>query len=245
MKCPVNWEIETLTEDWEWSILHLDWLHCLEERVAEGADIPVTPEEYDDLLEDADTYELDHLISNLRLRRSQAVELYLRRAGRLAGLSFLTPAEHGKHFRATVRKDEVAERSNGGPSLFWMNYSGTDLKSTFWIWFRMFFDSVLAEESDNFFLHPTIVYDRVNDPNEKLYDTPAGRLWQKFLTLTNLRICMNTLRPVGACEGNLTSFLCYDIHIDAKVAHCYPVSEGEAHQIMDGGEIVINDWLNC
>jgi hypothetical protein len=56
---------------------------------------------------------------------------------------------------------------------------------------------------------------------------------------------MNTLQPVGACDGELTSFLCYDIHIDAKIVHCYPVSEADAKRIMDGGEIVVNDWLSC
>jgi hypothetical protein len=243
MQCPVTWDKETLIEVWEWSILHLDWLRCLDERVAEGSDIPVTPEEYVDLFED--TYELDHLLINLKLRRDDAVELYMKRAGRLAGIIFMTPAEHGKHFRATVPKEDVAERSKGGPSLFWTNYSRDDLRSTFWVWFRIYFDSVVAEESSNFFVHPTIAYNWLIDPDERLYGTPVGRLWHKFLSLTNLRICMNTLQPVGACDGELTSFLCYDIHIDAKIAHCYPVSESEADRIMEGGEVLINDWLNC
>jgi hypothetical protein len=246
MRCPVNWEADTLTENWEWSILHLDWLHCLEERIPDGSDIPVTPEEYDDLLGDPkDAYELDHLLINLRLRRPEAVELYMKRAGRLAGLTFMTPAEHGKHFRATVPKDEVAMRSKDGPSLFGVTYSSERLKSTFWTWFQMFFDSAVAYESNNFFVSHMIVYNCVNEPDGELYGNPVGKLWQKFLTLTNLRICMDTLRPVGACDGELTSFLCYDIHIDAKTAHCYPVSEAEAQRIMGGGEVVMNDSLNC
>lgn len=206
----------------------------------------MTPEEYDDLLDDTgDTYELDQLLSNLGLRRDDAVKLYMTRAGRLAGLAFLTPAEHGKHFRATVPREEVAVRSKEGPSLFWVNYSSEQLKSTFWVWFQMYFDSMLADESGNFFIYPMIVYDRVIKPGEDLYNTPVGKLWQKFLSHTSLRICMDTLQPVGACDGDLTSFLCYDIHIDAKTAHCYPVSETEAQRIMEGGEVVINDWLNC
>jgi hypothetical protein len=250
MRCPVDWDAETLTENWEWSILHLDWLHCLREQMAEGTDVPITPDEYDDLFEDNEnTYELDHLLINLRLRRPEAVELYMKRGGRLAGLIFMTPAEHGKHFRATMPKVQVAEWSKGGPSLFWVNYSSERLKSTFWLWFQMYFDSMLADESSNFFVYPMIVYDRVNEPdnepNEDLYHTPVGRLWQNFLNDTNLRICMNTLQPVGACEGELTSFLCYDIHIDARTVHCYPVSEEEAHRIMEGGEVVGNDSLNC
>jgi hypothetical protein len=250
MRSPVDWDAETLTEKWEWSILHLDWLHCLRQRMAEGTDVPVTPEDYDDLFEDTEnTYELDHLLINLRLRHPEAVKLYRKRGGRLSGLTFLTPAEHGKHFRGTVPREQVTERSKGGPSLFWVNYSSEQLKSTFWIWFRMYFDSVLADESGNFFIDPMIVYDRVNEPdnepNKGLYRTPVGQLWQRFLNDPNLRICMNTLQPVGACDGELTSFLCYDIHIDAKIVHCYPVSEADAKRIMDGGEIVVNDWLNC
>lgn len=221
MQCPVNWDAETLEENWEWSILHLDWLHCLRERMTEGSDVPVTPYEYDELFEDEkDLNELDHLLINLRLRRAEAVELYMKRAGRLSGLVFMTPAEHGKHFRATVPKVQVAERSKGGPSLFWVNYTNEQLKSTFWVWFQMYFDSVLADESSNFFVYPMIVYGRLiesdNEPDEDLYHTPVGKLWQKFLNDINLRICMNTLRPVGACDGELTSFLCYDIHIDSK-----------------------------
>lgn len=250
MECPVNWDAETLEENWEWSTLHLDWLYCLRERVAEGTDVPVTPEDYDELFEDTDdTYELDQLLINLRIRRPEAVELYMKRGGRLSGLTFMTPAEHGKHFRATVPKEQVAERSKDGPSLFWVNYSSEQLKSTFWVWFQMYFDSVLVDESSNFFVSPMIVYGQINDsdnePDKDLYHTPVGKLWQKFLNDTNLRICMNTLQPVGACNGKLSSFLCYDIHIDAKTVHCYPVSEAEAERIMEGGEVVKNDWLNC
>lgn len=40
MQCPVNWNAETLTGNWEWSILHLDWFHCLTERMTEG---PIYP----------------------------------------------------------------------------------------------------------------------------------------------------------------------------------------------------------
>ncbi len=156
MRCPVDWDAQTQIENWEWSILQLDWLYCLHEQLAEGTDIPVIPEEYEDLFEDA--YELEHLLINLRLRRPEAVDLYMKRAGRLAGLTFMTPEAHGKHFRATVAKEDVAQRSNDGPSLFWVNYSSDQLKSTFWIWFQTYFDSELAWESNNFFVHPLIVY---------------------------------------------------------------------------------------
>lgn len=250
MRCPVDWEAETHIENWEWSIVHLDWLHCLSERMAEGTDIPVTPDDYDQLFEDPrDTYELDQLLINLRLRRPEAVDLYGRRAGRLAGLNFMSPADHGKHFRATVSKEEVADQTRYGPSLFWVNYHSDLLKSTFWGWFQMFFDSVLWDQSSPFCIDPMIVYGRVNDEDnesaEDLRHTPMGKLWQRFIHDTNLRICMNTLQPVGACDGQLTSFLCYDLHIEAKTVHCYPVSKEEAKRMMQDGEIIGNDALNC
>jgi hypothetical protein len=250
MRCPVDWEGETHIENWEWSIVHLDWLHCLGECMAEGADVPITPDDYDELFEDAkETYEIDHLLINLRLRRPEAVDLYRRRAGRLSGLNFMTPAEHGKHFRATVSKKEVAARSKNGPSLFWADYRSDLLRSTFWFWFQMFFDSVLWEQSSPFLIAPMIVYGRINDdenePANHLRYTPVGKLWQRFMHDTNLRICMDALQPVGGCDGLLTSFLCYDLHIDAKTVHCYPISGEEAERIMQGGEIIGNDSLNC
>jgi len=132
MRCPVDWEVETHAENWEWSIVHLDWLHCLGECMAEGADVPITPDDYDELFEDAkETYEIDRLLINLRLRRPETVDLYRRRAGRLSGLNFMTPAEHGKHFRATFCKEVVAARSKNGPSLFWADYRSDLLRSTF------------------------------------------------------------------------------------------------------------------
>jgi len=88
-----------------------------------------------------------------------------------------------------------------------------------------------------------IMYGSLTEPEEYFYNTPLGKLWQKFLTIPNLRIAMNTANPIGASEGDPTSFLCYDIHIDARLAHAFPVSEAKAHQIMEDGEVQINDWL--
>jgi hypothetical protein len=43
----------------------------------------------------------------------------------------------------------------------------------------------------------------------------------------------------------LPSYLCYDIHMDAKTVRCYPVSQTEAERMMDGGDVWANDSLNC
>jgi hypothetical protein len=152
------------------------------------------------------------------------LEQYMERAGRVSDLNFLTPTDQGKHFRATLSKEDVDEASTDGPSLFWVNYNSDRLKSIVWTWFQVYFDSLLAEESSSFFVYPMIVYRRLNDPDnepdEDLRNTPVGRLWQKFLKETNLRLCMNTLQPLGACHGVLTSYLGYGVHMDAKTVQC-------------------------
>lgn len=117
------------------------------------------------------------------------------------------------------------------------------MRTLFWNWFRSYFDRVLCDASGNFFVSPMIMYGSLTEPEEYFYNTPLGKLWQKFLTIPNLRIAMNTANPIGASEGDPTSFLCYDIHIDARLAHAFPVSEAKAHQIMEDGEVQINDWL--
>lgn len=97
-------------------------------------------------------------------------------------------------------------------------------------------DAVHVVEIYNHYVLPsTITFnDSDNEPDEDLYHAPVGKLWQKFLNDTKLRICMNTLQLMGACNGELSSFLYYEIHVDAKTVHCYQVSEAEAERIMEG-----------
>jgi hypothetical protein len=101
----------------------------------------------------------------------------------------------------------------------------------------------MSDASLNFFVSPMIMYGSLTEPEEYFYNTPLGKLWQKFLTLPCLRIAINTVNPIGASEGEPTSFLCYAIHIDARVAHAFPVSEAEAQRIMGGGDVQIADSL--
>ena len=42
----------------------------------------------------------------------------------------------------------------------------------------------------------------------------------------------------------MTTHMCYDIHLDSKTAHCYPVSEADARATMDGADIVPDDALH-
>jgi hypothetical protein len=67
----------------------------------------------------------------------------------------------------------------------------------------------------------------------------------KFIEVPHLRICIDTLRTIDGCNGEPSHFLCYDLHIDGKIIHCYPVSEAEANRIMGDAEVEICDGLNC
>jgi hypothetical protein len=115
------------------------------------------------------------------------------------------------------------------------NYDSERLKSAFWAWFAAFFEGTTTE----------LEYCRLLEEDCPEYNTTAGVLWRRFLNEHHLRISMNTLRPVGASGGQLTSFICYDVHLGSKIVHCYPVTGIEAVDIMGEGELVINDGLNC
>lgn len=252
LRCPVDWDADTLTEISDWSVLRLDWLFCLDERMPEGGGIPMWPDERDELLEDPNSYELDQLLANLRLRRSDAEQLYETRARRLAGFTFLTPEEQHKHFRGTLPRKDIApatKRAGGGakrrPSLFLENHSSEQLKKTFWTWFGDYFDSELADESAGYVVDPASVYRDLIEPDGTLFLTPMGRLWRDFMSRKSLRISMGVLRDVGGCDGRLTSFLCYDVHIEDRTVHCFPVSEVEAKEIMGEGKVLSNDSLDC
>jgi hypothetical protein len=47
------------------------------------------------------------------------------------------------------------------------------------------------------------------DSESDEYETPEAQVWRKFLGEHQLRICMNAIQAVGACEGASTSFLGY------------------------------------
>jgi hypothetical protein len=117
MKCPVNWDDQTGRQNWDWSLMRLDWHETLRNSVAEGADLPFYPEDYTDLYEEPDV--LRSVIINLEFGRPKAIEAYMARAGRLEGLKFMAPAEQSKHFRPWTKKEDVMAQTVSGPSLFW------------------------------------------------------------------------------------------------------------------------------
>jgi hypothetical protein len=145
----------------------------------------------------------------------------------------MTPAEHDKHYSAGLSREQITRSSKNGDSLCLENYSGARLQDTFWSWFYLFFDIVTTDAEYMEFVNPEGV----------AYSTPEAKLWRQFLG-SHVRICMNTLQPVGASKGELTSFHCYDVNINSKFAHCYPVPEAEAKRIMGDCGILIIDALN-
>jgi hypothetical protein len=121
-------------------------------------------------------------------------------------------------------------RSENGPSSFWESFSSARLQGAFWQWFSMYFDIVTNYNECVEFV----------DSESDEYENPEAQVWRKFLGEHQLRICMNAIQAVGACEGASTSFLGYDLPIDSKTAHCFPVSESEAHRIMGDCGVLTN-----
>lgn len=233
MKCPIDWRAKLQSEDWFLRLPHLDWYYSVAQHAVDGGDLPFYPDEFEEIYEDPE--ELRSLLINLRDRRPKAESLYMMRAGRLGNLSFMTPSQHGKHFRAGRSEESTLVESKRGISLFFKDYSSVRLEEAFWSWFLLIFDNVFDYHDYEDFL----------DPNEDLYKSPQSKLWRRFLSNSNLRICTDTIRPIGACNGKPTSLLCYDLHMDAMIVHCYPISGPEAVQMMGALDIPGNDALNC
>jgi hypothetical protein len=212
-----------------WGILQLDWHYCLA-KYAESDGRPCS-DEYQWYYDDPDAP--DWVQAQIKVSRDAAAALYKKRVGSLHSLRFMTPAEYDKHYSAGLSREQITRSSKNGDSLCLENYSGARLQDTFWSWFHLFFDIVTTDAE----------YMEFVNPEGAAYSTPEAKLWRRFLG-SKVRICMNTLQPVGASKGELTSFLCYEVNIDGKFAHCYPVPDAEAKRIMGDCGILIIDALN-
>ena len=236
MACPVDWSPEfPHDEAWRSSFPYLDWYYCLSQCAVDGDDLPYYPEDFEWFSDPPE--ELQRVIINLDERRPSAVELYMRRAGRLKGLTFLRPTDHGKHFVGDVDLEELKRRTQRGPSLFLSNYESDRLEQSFWYWVQMYFEV----SQSRFDLSPPLQYQHFMKPESEQYSTPEARLWRGFLIVPHMRIVLNTIKPVGASSGQMTSFICYDVHLDSKIVHCYPVSEADAKVIMGNGDVFVDD----
>jgi len=219
--CPVNWEQET-KQNSSPNILQFDWHYALLKNAVRPQDIVLDPEQDESWREDP---ELTIIVDTLKQVQEEAKELYDNRAGRLCGLHFLTPSKQGKHFVPNLSETEMLKRTRDGrPSLFFRDHNCDDLRFAFWQWFFVFFDVVTFDE-----------YEEIIQPGTALFGSPRGRQWDRFLRNPNgptWRICFENSQAVGASKGKLTPFLCFEIHLDNRVVHSYPITQEEASTMM-------------
>jgi hypothetical protein len=219
LACPIDWAAVSGVPDLQPRWLLLDWYACLmevavsldEEAVindmAEFGGLVISDEN------DEDT------VKNIEWRMPEVRRLYAERSERLSYLEFLPPSHDGKHFKPGLSKDEVVRKTQSGPSLFFEDHPAAELKKAFWIWFDGFFWTSmslgdfmkLASEE-----HPEYLFD----------------LWKRFGGNHQLRIAMNMRTEIGGSDGGVTSRICFDLHLDARKVHAYPVSEEDAADIM-------------
>jgi hypothetical protein len=232
LKCPLDWSGFPM-QDWDESILKADWYFAMASRGFEMTDLPDGALELEML--EGDDYEIQQLISNLTMRRKETLAFYMANcAGKLHGLTFLTPAEHGKHYIPSMGRQEIVSKTNYSDSLFLENLRSDELKLEFWNWVDTFFGGKWDLAS----------YDMMMDPEEEVYNDPESKLWRRLIREPHVRICMEMSTAIGASRGVLTKYICYDIHTDTHVAHCYPVTEMDAIAIMGDAPVINCDELN-
>lgn len=229
--CPINWEQET-RQHWGPNVLEFDWHYALLRNAVRPEDIVLAPEDDELWRDDPD---LAIIVPTLRDVREKATKMYYSRAGRLRGLHFLKPSEYGngKHFVPNLSEAKILERTSNGPSLFFRNYNHDDLRFAFWQWFFAFFDVVSSFDD----------YEEIVQPGTTLYGSPRGRQWDLFLRNPEgpaWRICLENSQVVGASKGKLTPFLCFEIHLDNRTVHGYPITQAEASTTMgrDGVQFI-------
>jgi hypothetical protein len=235
LACPPTW-YDSSGEDWVTTILELDWYYSLAQHAIDGDDLPFDPYEFEEYAGDEDSVEREHLKKNLEMRRPEAERTFATRAGRLIGLRFMRPSEQKKHFNASWSHHQVTAESTKGTSYLFQDFESERLERTFWEFLHLTFMEYLQAPND---------YEEFVKPGGTLANIPEAALWHRFLNTESLRICLDTIRPIGATDGVPTSFLCFDIHFGAKLAHIYPVSEQEAKSIMGSCELLRYDGLNC
>jgi hypothetical protein len=235
-KCPIDWISETGDEEGPNSVLQYDWYHCLNEHAVSDEQVTDLDLSFD---QELTPEQLRRLIANLKLRECERTRCHKERAGRLAGLSFLQPSAHGKHFIAGGEKVYLQERSRGAISYFYKDYKSADLRVAFWSWFFRFFSPVGSLEA----------YEEMLTSGTEENASYYAQLWQRLTEpqtkAGSLRVCFDCLQPVGASAGEETSLICYDIDLSTRIAHAYPVSKSKAEQIMGNAPIFPIDDLNC
>jgi hypothetical protein len=228
LQCPLDWVVIT-NHQFKGSILEADWHYAVGAMAVDPDDIPFD-EDWIDV--DFDEEDIGHAVDVLKNRREETMHFYKTQcAYRLYNLDFKTPAEHGKHFIQGLNEARITFRTKHGSSLFLKNLTSEFLRQRFWDWAIHYFDDYNDQGS----------YRAMMDPDEETYNEEKGKLWRVLLSRPHTRLCWRFDLPVGASKGALTNFICYDIHTDTRVVHCYPVTEADARDIMGGAELVNSD----
>jgi hypothetical protein len=228
LRCPLDWTSVT-NHPFEGSVLEGDWQYAVGAMAVDPDDIPFDEEWIETHFDD---WDVAHAVDVLTNRRDETIDFYKTKcAPRLHKLNFVTPAEHGKHYKIGFSRNQIISRTRNRPSLFLENYASADLRQWFWDWFINYFDWY----SDRHYLHA------IMDPDQEEYNEEDAKLWRRLLSEPHTRLSWSFDDPIGASKGALTNFICYDIHIDTATAHCYPVSEEDAKEIMIDAELVNSD----
>ena len=226
--CPIDWEMETGRQDWRESVLEFDWQRTLRRHAVRAEEVQFNPD-LQNLYEHEPEPEI--VIENLTLARSQAKKKYHEQAGRLAGLIFQTPSKHGKHYVPNLDHSTALSRTRNGRSLFFCNYDSAKLRNVYWTWFFQFFQPIVSLED----------YEELVTPDSRRYRSAQGGLWKRFLHCHQLRLGMKTSSLIGACEGEETSYVCFDVHVGSKTVHCFPIGRADASEMMGDDGIIVVD----
>jgi hypothetical protein len=238
MKCPYDW-FEITGHPFEDSILQADWQYALGKIGFEDTDLPFT--DWERQLLEGEEGEINYLVELLKIRCCETKRFYNSNcAGRLRNLHFMTPAEQGRHYIQGLDKNEAIRFTNKNKkeSLFFENVSSSELKQEFWDWVMRYCGSPWDHPSYVSMMEPDADLDEQGDSNQDLV------LWRRLLNTSHIRICMKLNRPIGASAGVVTNLICYDIHVDTNIVHCFPVTEADAKKILGDAGGFDYDELN-
>ncbi len=216
--CPIEWEHvtgfgpdrldahELLLYEWVRTVKQVSFsseeLKLLESVLFEGGDYEPPHE---------------HTLENLKIRRPEAREIYLKGIGRLGNIKFARPSEHAKHFTAggpTAQKKNI--------SSFHVDWSEETLADVFWSWFASMF----------------VVTDRPYREGPIEFEREVNELWEQLSVARCLRVAMRTPHSIGEQNGTMLSYLAIDLNLQHAEAHAYPISETEATRIMKAFDVL-------
>ena len=220
LRCPVDWANVTGITEYPSDWLLFDWYRCL-------MDTAVSADEQVAISNMADFGELligeaqRPVIINIEAHMGHTKELYAARSERLSRLTFLSPSHDGKHFKPNLSRDLAIDRSRGAASLFFVDHTPEEMKSAFCSWFYEYFG--LCMRFCDFYPRDKDAYGY----SERTFET-----WRRFEECSQFRIAFNTRTQIGGVNGEVSRHICFDIALDARRLHAYPVSREEAEQIM-------------